>query len=186
MRKLSLILLALCVLAGAVSSARAQRPTEYQVKAAFLYNFARFVEWPPRAFDSADAPVVIDVLGQDSFGPTLDRTVRDKTVRGRRLNIQRFHRLEEGLTRCHILFISRSEKDRLEEIWRFLGSSSVLTVGESDRFANAGGMVNFILQQHRVRFEINADAAVRAGLKVSSRLLKQARIVEDSQRTEKD
>ncbi len=171
------VILALCVTTALLSNASAQRPTEYEVKAAFLYNFAKFTEWPSRAFGGDDAPIVIGVLGKDPFGVTLDQTIRGKTVRGRRLEIVRFGHVEDDLKRCHILFIGPSETGRLEGIFESLEGSSVLTVGEGDGFCQRGGVINFVLRQNRVRFEISVDAAERSGLSISSKLLKLAKIV---------
>ncbi len=175
---LALILVAACALAGSVPQAGAQSetPTEYQIKAAFLYNFAKFVEWPADAFADPHAPVVVGIVGEDPFGSVLDKIVLGKTVNGRGLMIKR---LKPGpdLRKCHILFISSSEKKHLAPILESLQGSSVLTVGETDRFAQSGGAINFILEENKVRFEINSETAARARLKISSKLLALARIV---------
>lgn len=177
MRGLRPTILTLCIVAGLVSSAFAQRPTEYEVKAAFVYNFAKFTEWAPGAFAGDDAPIVIGVLGEDPFGAALGRTVRGKTVKGRRLAVRRFSKAGDGLRTCHILFVSASESGRLASVFKHLQGEPVLTVGEIEGFGEKGGMINFVLDQHRIRFEINPEVAERAGLKLSSRLLKLARIV---------
>jgi hypothetical protein len=145
-------------------------PKEYQVKAACLFNFAQFVEWPAAAFPDADAPIRIGVLGDDPFGAALEETVRGETVRNRKLVIQRSHRVAD-LKNCHVLFISKSEKKRVAEILSQLSSSDVLTVSEVESFARRGGIINFYLAGKKVRFEINPDAAKRKGLKVSAQLL---------------
>src|SRR5437899_638694 len=110
---------------------------EYSVKAVFLFNFAQFVEWPETAFPAAETPLVIGVLGEDPFGAYLDETVRGEKVNNRPLVIERYHRVEEIKT-CHILFISRSETDRLEKIFAGLKGRNILMVGDSDRFCGRG------------------------------------------------
>jgi hypothetical protein len=148
---------------------------EYEVKAAFLYNFARFVEWPPQAIPSG-RPLVIAVLGQDPFGSTLDAVLQGRTIRDHPLAVRRVARVEEA-DGAHVLFISRSEGDDVARILRRLEGSPVLTVGEEADFARQGGVVRFRVDEDRVGFEINVDSAERAGLKMSSQLLKLARIV---------
>jgi hypothetical protein len=159
-----------------------QAPTEYQVKAAFLYNFARFVEWPPRVFASSSAPLGVCVLGDDPFGEALDRAVLGKTLSDRALKVRRGKKLQE-LGGCEIMFISASERSRLPEILSELRYASVLTVGETEDFAARGGGVQFTLEDNHVHFIINVDATERAGLKLSSKLLSLAHVVhEDSAR----
>ena len=153
----------------------AQGPLEYEVKAAFLYNFAKFTEWPME--QDPGTPIVIGVLGEDPFGEVLEHTIRGKQVRGRALTIKRFRKVEDPLKSCHILFIS-SESATASRALKFLQGARVLTVGESRAFCSLGGTINFVLDHRRVRFEINVAAAERAGLKLSSKLLKLAKIVE--------
>lgn len=145
--------------------------SEYQLKAAFLANFPEFVTWPGTAFSGAGAPIVIGILGDDPFGGSLDRAVQPKTVGGRKITIRRSQRAED-LKNCHIVFIAKSEQARLPEILASLGSGNVLTVGDVDQFIGRGGAIGFIMAGDAVRFEINRSAAKRAGLDISSRLLK--------------
>jgi hypothetical protein len=155
-----------------VGGGRAQEtpPTEYKLKAAFLFNFAKYVEWPPAAFAEATSPMVIGILGENPFRDDLEPTIRDKTINNRPLVIKEFRSPAEA-TNCHILFISTSEKQRLPEILKSLHGASVLTVGETDRFTETGGMINFVTGGNKIRFQINVEAAKSAGLKVSSKLL---------------
>ena len=164
---LSLICL---LLAGGIGRAQQAQPTEYQIKAAFLFNFAKFVEWPPAAFAEATSPIVIGILGKNPYNEDLARIIRDKKVDDRPLVIKELRSPTET-TNCHILFISTSEKTRLPQIIKSLRGTSVLTVGEMDRFVENGGMINFFLESGKIRFEINNAAATSAGLKISSRLL---------------
>jgi hypothetical protein len=167
--------MAACVIATSGVHAPAQRSamSEYAVKAAFLYNFAKFVEWPSGA---PGGPIKIGILGKDPFGSTLDSTVRGKTANGRSLVVRRLKRTRDARS-CHIVFISRSEKGRLTEILTAVKGAPVLTVADTERFAHQGGMVNFYLEQNKVRFEANVRAARHARLTISSKLLRLAKIV---------
>ena len=146
------------------------QPTEYQIKAAFLFNFAKFVDWPPETFPETNSPIVIGVLGKNVFGKDLENTIRDKTVNNHHFEFVAVTSAKEAI-RCHILFISPSEKDNVKKIVDSLHNASVLTVSETDEFIKAGGMVNFVIQDDKVRFQISDDAAKKAGLRISSKLL---------------
>ena len=150
--------------------------SEYQIKAAFLYNFVKFIEWPASAFKGTHSDLYLCVLGDDPFGTALDRTISGKIVNGRTLAVKRSGRLQD-LKDCHLMFLSSSERDRLTKILDVLAGSSVLTVGDTDQFALLGGMINLYVEESKVRFEINPHAAERSGLKISSKLLKLAKIV---------
>ena len=160
-------------------------PTEYQLKAVFLYNFAKFVQWPAESFADDHDPIIIGILGKDQFDNTIDETIKNKTVKKRKLVIKRFEKIED-MEVCHILFISSSEVERLAKIIETLKDSSVLTVGEVKQFAQLGGIINFIVKENKIRFEINVDAAERAKLKISSKLLKLAKIFREEHREEKN
>lgn len=151
---------------------------EYQVKAVFLFNFAQFVEWPPTAFATAQTPLVIGVLGEDPFGPFLEETVQGEKIGGRELAVRRFRRIEE-VDACHLLFIGGLSNDEQEEALAALRTRGTLTVGESESFIAQGGMIRFFTENNRIRLRINPDAAKRAGLTISSRLLRPAEIVGD-------
>lgn len=157
------------------ASAESQRSREYLIKAAFLYNFAKFVEWPAEAFKDGLDTLYLGVLGVDPFGDALD-SIKDKTVKGKKLVIKRFTKIDD-LEKCHILFISASERGNLRNILQSLNNSSVLTVSEMEKFAQLGGIINLITIENNIHFEINPDAAERAKLKISSHLLKLAKIV---------
>lgn len=175
---LALIVVITLALPGVAPAVRAQSetPSEYQVKAAFLYSFARFVEWPADAFVHPQATIVLGIVGEDPFGFALDGMVFGKTVNGRGFMVKRL-KIGPELRGCHILFISSSEKKNLAHIFESLKGSSVLTVGETDRFVQSGGAIQLLLQDNKVRFEINVGAAALARLKVSSKLLALARSV---------
>jgi len=149
---------------------------EYQVKAAFLFNFVKFVEWPADAFAYDGAPLVIGVVGSDPFGGALDQTVSGKSVNGHQLAVRRL-KLGEDLRGCHILFISSSERKNLAQIFGSLKGAAVLTVGDIGPFNQQGGIINFIMEASKVRFEINVSTADQARLKISSKLLSLAKAV---------
>lgn len=170
-----ILLLVFLFQSGAGREISAGELSEYQVKAAFLYNFAKFVEWPERAYSGPAANIVFCVMGEDPFGDDLN-VIKGKTVKEHKVAIKRISGDADAQT-CHILFISRSEEGRLEEALSALGKAPVLLVGDMERFARRGGMINFLMEKNRVTFEVNAEAAKKAGLSVSSQLLKLARQV---------
>lgn len=173
------LLAALCVLAVplcGVASADAATSREYQVKAAFLYNFTQFVAWPQDAFDGPESPIVIGVAGDNPFGLSLEQAVRDKVVNGRRMAV-RYYPNAAAVGRCHVLFVSASEKHNVTELLKRAGDAA-LTVGDFEGFAAAGGIFRFFTEGNKVRFEVNLDAARRSRLKISSKLLKMAKIYE--------
>jgi hypothetical protein len=154
---------------------------EYQVKAAFLYNFAQFVEWSPESFSTADEAIGICVLGKNPFGSTLQDGVKGKVVAGRTFTVRELSDAKQAV-RCHILFVSAAEQERSMPFLAELKGRSVLTVGETDRFVAAGGIISFSLRDSRVRFEIDAGAASAAKLKISSKLLGLAENTKNSKR----
>lgn len=158
------------LLAAVPGHAQSPAPSEYKLKAAFLFNFAKFIDWPAEAFADDKSPFVIGVLGDNPFGNELEQTVAGKKVNDHPITIQSFRAAAET-TNCHILFISTAEKKRLPEIIQALRGTSVLTVGETEQFIEAGGMINFVLEAGKIRFQINDDAAKAARLKISSKLM---------------
>ena len=151
---------------------------EYQVKAAFLFNFAQFVDWPapPEAVPDSAAPLVIGILGEDPFGGFLDATVRGERLGARPFALRRYGKVED-IEQCDILFISRSEAKRMRAILASLKDRPILTVSDADRFAERGGMIRLVTDRHRIRLEINLEAAQGAHLTISSKLLRVAEIV---------
>ena len=145
---------------------------EYVVKAAFLYNFAKFVKWPEATFPVTDKTISICILGKDPFGPALN-TIEDKFLKGKKVVIRHVETLDQDED-CRIVFISNSEHEHFPQILDTLKYSNVLTVGDTDGFTKLGGILNFVLVEGKVRFEINVTAAEQAGLKISSQLLKLA------------
>ncbi len=149
------------------------KPTEYEVKATYLYNFSRFVEWPAKVARAQGDSFAICVLGQDPFGPALNAILADETVAGKSVVAKAIPAPQEA-ENCRVLFISSSEGSRLKQILAALGDASVLTVSDLPDFTRRGGMVQFVLEGNRVRFEVNLATAKRAGLTLSSELLKVA------------
>ncbi|HYO16683.1 MAG TPA: YfiR family protein [Thermoanaerobaculia bacterium] len=181
--RILLVLLAAVLLAISSAGASTQTASEYDVKAAFLYNFTKFVEWPPTAFPAERSQLRVCILGGNPFGKSLEAVIEGEEVQGRRLTLLRVDVLHSpGL--CHILFISRSERTRIPAILTAVQGSPVLTVSETDGFLEKGGTINFKVQEGKVRFEINPSAAERGGLKMSSKLLRLAtRIYPESRGT---
>ena len=150
--------------------------SEYDLKAAFLFNFTQFVEWPPEAFPDATTPITIGILGDDPFGSSLDEIVADEVVRNRRLLVRRFRDVSQ-IDGCHVLFVSPSESRSLDKVFSALDGRSVLTVGETPDFAARSGVIAFVLSHNRLRLRINLAVARAARLTISSKLLRQAQIV---------
>jgi hypothetical protein len=162
-----------------VERTRAQQPSEYELKAAFLLNFAKFIDWPTESFSSPQASFSICVLGKDPFGRSLDDLLPGRTIGGRPVMIVR---LKDTLNarHCQIVFVSTSESHNLAEIFDGLHGANTLTVGESEHFAESGGAIQFTVEENHVRFLINPEAGERAGLKFSSKLLALAKIVHEA------
>ena len=157
---------------GSLSLHAQSSPTEYQVKAAYLYNFGKFVEWP-QSVTASESSFNICVLGQDPFNSTFGSIIGNENIKGKNVLLKRIPRAQEAVG-CHILFISSSEEPRLKEILAALDKTSVLTVSDMPQFTRRGGMIQFVMDANRVRFEVNLTSAERTGLTVSSQLLKVA------------
>jgi hypothetical protein len=150
-------------------------PSEYQVKAAFLLNFTKFVEWPSAAFGDEHSPLGICILGENPFGNMLSEMLKGEGVNGHDLIVQSVRQTPVPKS-CHVLFVSKSER----EVRRILGTlgPGVLTVGEGEKFLKEGGIITFVIEDRRVRFDINQTDAGKARLTISSRLMNIARSVE--------
>jgi hypothetical protein len=156
----------------------AAQPSEQDVKAAFLYHFAQYVEWPASAFASPSAPLVVGVLGAADAMPAVEGAVRGKSVQGRAIVVRRLSAPGDALG-CHVVFVPASEASRAPGLFKAVGRRPVLTVGEADGFAHSGGNIELVVADGRVAFRVNPAAATRAGLTVSSKLLRLAEIVDE-------
>lgn len=171
-------LTALALLAAAPLPLRSQplAAPEYQLKAAFLFNFMQFVQWPAAAFAGGASPMVIAVLGEDPFGEQLDELVRGEKIRGRPIVVRRHARIED-VGQCQLLYINESNQRKLKAILAQLAQQPILTVSDAPDFTRHGGMINFVTQDNRVRLLINVNAATAAQLTLSSKLLRPAQII---------
>ncbi len=152
---------------------------EYQIKAAFLFNFAQFVNWPSGAFPGTNAPFCIGVLGDDPFSGALDATIQGETIDNHKIIVERSQNVAD-LKNCQMIFVSKSERKHVAEILSALDSKPILTVSEVDGFAERGGGINFYLAGTKVRFEINPGVAQSDGLKISAQLLSLGKIVQSA------
>ena len=166
-----------CLLGVAPGLAQETGPGEYEVKAAFLYNFALYVEWPADAAAGGGA-IKVGVLGRDVFAGALEKTFKDRTAQGKPLEVVRFAAVDD-VKPCHLLFVPYGERDRLEAVARALKGSATLIVSEFEGAPLKGGVLNFYLEGKRVRIEVNPDAAARENLKIGAKVLRLSRIVRD-------
>jgi hypothetical protein len=177
---LAIVALAVHFPAPISTSAELSRPAEYELKAAFLYNFIKFTEWPAAELAKGDGAFIIGVLGRDPFGAALDKVIEGETVHNKTIVAKRFARMDETAASSHVLFISSSEENNLPALLRLLGGQSVLTVSEIENFAQRGGVISLKKEYNRVVFEINLEAAKRAKLTMNAQLLKLAKIVKSA------
>jgi hypothetical protein len=182
----------MAVIAPKARADPAQSP-EYQVKAAFLYNFIKFVDWPEEKLADSNEPIVIGIIGKNPFGDAFE-AIKDKSVKDRKVVITylkgldelkksgqtddaKLHPQIEAIRKCHLLFICQSEKENLKETMNLVKGYSILTVGDTQGFLESGGIVNFVVEANKVRFEIGISAAKRAKLQIRSQLLRLAKEV---------
>ena len=171
------IIFAFCLIAcnAAAVTADQQKPGEYQVKALFLYNFLNFVDWPANSSFYLSPTINVCIVGDDPFADALD-DIRNETVKGKKLVIRIYRPFDEP-EGCHLLFIPASEKNHAGHILRSVRESNVLTVADTVDVASQDAIISFFIEQKKVRFAINIESARRAGLKISAKLLKLAKIV---------
>ncbi len=159
-------------------STRSTASKEYQVKAAFLFNFLNYTRWPKDSFETKQSPIVVAIVGADPFGPVLDATFRGERVRGRPIRIVRMRTVPDKLT-AHMVFCSKPKPEQRKKILQACKARPILLIGESEGFAEDGALINFYLHKGtKVRFEINPAAVQQAKLQVSSELMKLARVVQ--------
>jgi YfiR/HmsC-like len=187
LRRLRILIIALSVSLSWAPGALAQdrdssNSSEYLIKAGFIFNFAKFVDWPPTTFAQPDSPIVIGILGTDPFGAIIDQIVQDKKIGGRGFVVKRLKwgADPKDLRECKILFAGASERAHIDELVQIVRGLPILTVGETPGFAERGGVIRLVLEDNKVRFEVNVEAARQAGLTISSRLLTLARIIQQA------
>ena len=182
---------------GQAQLSQAAESKEYQIKAAFLYNFIQFVDWPKEKVADSNQPIIIGIIGRDPFGNVFE-SLKNKKIKGKSVVIRRVKTFEElkkngeledkinELKKFHVLFICSSENKNLKQIIDPIKTNNILTVGETDNFLESGGIINFVLEEKKVRFEINLDAANTSKLKISSQLLRLAeKVIQKKEGTEK-
>lgn len=178
-----LLVLAAVVLQSTIAAAQAGQSSEYEAKARNLFNFTKFVEWPDSSFDDPQAPLVFGIMGSEPwFGLHLRRIAAAEKVQGRDVVIRAVH-FGDDARRCHVLFVGASERRHIGQILASLQSASVLTVSDIQGFADAGGAVEILMEQDRAHFVVNLDVAMQGKLRVSSKLLALAHVVNHSQTT---
>ena len=160
---------------GQVATVKPEAVPEYLVKSAMLYHFAKFTKWPADSFSSPDAPFRFCVLGDDPFGSDLDSLVNYQ-IRGRDILTTRIRKVKHA-KECHLLFIAKSEADKIQTIFGALGDSPILTIADMDEFARLGGIVHLKILEETIRFQINTGTALRSGLNFSSELLMLADVI---------
>ena len=165
-----------------IGRAQAQISREYQLKAVFLYNFVQFAEWPTNAFEGTNSPIVIGIVGPDPFGATLADTLRGENVAGHPLTVQHFARPSDIKT-CHLLFITQPEIRHVDEILKAVKDKPVLTVCDADTAATSQVMIRFVVENNKVHFRINPEAARAANISLSSKLLRVADVAPTGRRS---
>lgn len=184
-----LIILMLMMMLGQASRAwsqDAEASSEYLIKAGYIYNFAKLVEWPTTSFAQSDSPIVIGIVGTDPFGPIIDKVLEGKRINGHPFVIRRLKPTAE-VKECHILFLGSSMESHIADAIRLTRGTPILTISEIPGFADHGGIIHLSLEQNKVRFEVNVDAAREADLNISSRLLVLAKVIQqpsDGRKTE--
>jgi len=182
---LLLTLFSLVLVAAPRVRADSEKSKEYQIKAAFLYNFINFVDWPKEKVTDSNNLITIGIIGTDPFGKAFE-PLKNKQAKGKKVIIKRFISLKESeksdnqiqaIRKCHLLFVCRSEKQQLRKIINIVKDHSVLLVGDMNDFLESGGIVNFVIENQKVRFEINNNAAKQAKLNIRSKLLRLAKKV---------
>lgn len=173
--------------------AESEKSKEYQIKAAFLYNFINFVDWPKEKVDDSNGLITIGIIGTDPFGKAFE-PLQNKQAKGKKVHIKRFISLKESeksdnqieaIKKCHLLFICRSEKQQLKKIINIVKGHSVLSVGDMNDFLESGGIINFVIDDQKVRFEINNKTAKQAKLNIRSKLLRLAKKVIEEETPDK-
>jgi len=171
-----LFFVGILVVSNSHTYAQTNNGIEAKLKAAYIFHFLQFVEWPDSAFANENSPIVLAVLGKDPFGKILDETIESEKIGKRQVIIKRIGSFNE-LGACHVLYISTSEGNIYKNILKHVGVSPVLTISDIDNFGLAGGDINFYIEENKVRFAINVQGVKESDLKISSKLLRLAKII---------
>ncbi len=174
--RLSVLVFLFVLFNRSILFSQSQKEIEYRFKAVYLFNFLQFTEWPDSAFENSTSPIIIGIIGEDPFGPVLEEAIQSEKINDRSIVVRRFRWIDE-VTHCHALFVSPSEKENLNFIFRRVADLPILTMSDLNHFGDSGGAITFYLENNRIRFEVNMNALRRSGLKLSSKLLRLARIV---------
>lgn len=166
----------LLLLNSKVEFAQSDEQIEYKLKAVYIYNFLQFVEWPQSAFDSESSPIVIGILGEDPFGKIMDEAVKSEKIGNHPIIVKRFKLISET-NDCHVLYVCASEDRNLKNIFIHVKELPILTISDINDFAEEGGNINFYVDDNKLRFEINVKSLQNAKLKVSSKLLRLAKVI---------
>lgn len=172
---IALIVFAICLTFVKGADCDEGQPSEPELKAVFLYNFAKFIQWPTDSLRTNDSAFIIGIIGDNPFGDALKNSVEGKQVRKQKVHVLNISS-EDSLADCEMLFVCASEKNRYENILKNIAGKPILTVGETTDFIDAGGIIGFYMKDNMVRFIINVEAAAQADLNISSKLLKLAKI----------
>jgi YfiR/HmsC-like len=178
-RRFNRLLLIIIIFLNIGSYAQTEQVSEYQLKAAYLFNFLKFVQWPDSVFQNNSSPIIIGILGQDPFGSTLDKIIHNEKIDNHPIIIKRYTSLDQ-LDYCHALFVSSSEQGNVQKVLKDIGNSSILTVSDIDDFGTNGGDIGFYIENNKLRFTINIKSLKQADIKISSRLLRLAKIINPS------
>ncbi len=174
-----ILLIAAALLAPAASLRAADEPTrEQQVRAAFVFNFMQFVEWPADAFADEKAPLVVGMVGGETFGAAMEKALGGKAIGGRGIVLKRYATAGQIENGCHVVVLALPDRESFRLVRERVGGTPALLVGEGESFCRDGGMIRLFNEENRVRFEINPHAAERAKLKIAAKLLKLAKIYE--------
>jgi hypothetical protein len=149
---------------------------EYQIKAAFIYNFAKFVEWPHTAFENSGDSIVLAVAPHNDPDSDAFLSLNNKTVGGRKIKVRICNDVRD-IGECHILFLDSTNPKFIQEVLKTVKDRSILTVGHIKGFIQEGGVINFFIKEGKLRFEVNLDAAERSGIKLGSQILMSAEVI---------
>ena len=172
--KVKWYLLLILILTAFTSHAQKRAAAEYKVKAAFLYNFTKFIDWPETAFKNSDDPFIIGIIGDDPFGAYLDETVEGEKIGTHPIKVKRFREIR-NVSGCHMLYINSNDQEWVGNVLSYAAGKNILTVGDAASFNKWGGIIRFYNEENKIRLEINLNRYKEAQLNISSKLLSVAK-----------